>query len=284
MTRMMISRVAGALLVAVAACGQAPAQIETRVDMTASAFARSPDQQWRLPAHLRELSGLAATPDGRLFGHDDERAVIYEIDIDTGTLVKSFSVGTPTEIGDFEGLAVSAEGDFWITTAQGVVYRFREGGEGAHVAFERFETGLAEVCDVEGLAVLATEQALILACKDNYQRPLRRQVTLYRWPFSGAAELWRRWPEPDFADAAGVRRFRPSAIETDAARGRLIMLSAFDGALAELTLSGDIIAVRALGPAHPQAEAVAILPNGALIVGDEGRRAGGSLMRYPPAP
>lgn len=275
----MTIRGALAALLAAAACGPAPAQVDT----SASAFAAAPDRQWRLPERLRELSGLAVTPDGRLFGHDDERALVYEIDPASGAVVKTFAVGEPLE-GDFEGLAVTAAGDFWITTAQGVLYRFREGEADAHVGFERFETGLADVCDVEGVAVLAPERSLILACKEHYGREMRGQVALYRWPFAGQAELWRRWPERSVARAAGVRRFRPSALETGAAQERIVMLSAFDGALVELTPAGEVIAARALGSNHPQAEAAALLPDGALIVGDEGQRAGATLMRYPPAP
>ena len=63
--------------------------------MQPSLFAAAPAQQRRLPRRLREISGLAVTSDGRLFGHDDERAVIYEIDVEGGQIVKSFAIGDP---------------------------------------------------------------------------------------------------------------------------------------------------------------------------------------------
>ncbi|MBY0563638.1 MAG: hypothetical protein K2P58_05555 [Hyphomonadaceae bacterium] len=276
-------RVGVVLLLIAAGCGPAPAQVGARGEAAAaSAFASAPSGQWRMPARLRELSGFAVTVDGRLFGHDDERAVLYEIDTATGALVKAFALGDPPEAGDFEGLAIGADGVFWLTTSQGVIHRFREGGDGEHVVFERFETGLAGVCDVEGLALLASEQSLILACKELYDRDMRGDVALYRWPLAGTAEPWRRWPNQSFAEAAGVRRFRPSSLDYDAVRGRLVMLSAFDAALAELGDDGSVLSVRALGSAHIQPEAVAVLPDGSLVVGDEGRRAGATLTRYPP--
>ena len=67
-----------------------------------------------LPGRLEEISGLAITPEGRLFGHDDERAVVHEIDAEGGEVGKRFTVGDPPLAGDFEGMAIGprlADGD-----------------------------------------------------------------------------------------------------------------------------------------------------------------------------
>ena len=52
-----------------------------------------PIARWLLPPELAEISGLALTPDGRLFAHNDETARITEIDYRRGTVIKHFSVG-----------------------------------------------------------------------------------------------------------------------------------------------------------------------------------------------
>jgi hypothetical protein len=46
----------------------------------------------KLPSVLSEVSGLATTPDGRLFAHDDERAIVYQVDPENGEVIKAFSV------------------------------------------------------------------------------------------------------------------------------------------------------------------------------------------------
>lgn len=237
-------------------------------------------QRWRMPAELREISGLAVSPDERLFAHDDERAIIYEIEPREGRLVKRFALGQPLERGDFEGLAITPAGVFWMTTSQGQLYRFSEADDGATAAFERFDTGLRDVCEIEGLAYLAADDSLILACKRNQARDMRDWIALYQWrPGAAQATLWRRFDAAELASAAGVERFRPSSL--DIAGDRMLLLSAHRGALAEYELDGERISVRALGPEHPQAEGVVRLPDGAIVISDEGGDGQAQLSIYP---
>lgn len=274
---------AAAALLALVACSPYSAPAQTG-PVGASLFAEAPDLQWRLPDRLREISGLAVASDGRLFGHDDETAVIYEIDIADGRLVKAFALGDPVETGDFEGLAITPDGGFWLVTSRGELFRFQEGDDGAHVTYERFNTGLDDVCEIEGLAYLAAEESLILACKRNQARGMRDMISLHAWRIGvDAATPWRALPESEIAVAAGVRSFRPSSIEIDAGTGRIILLSANDRALAELSTEGALVAARALSGAHPQPEGVAVLPDGALVIADEAGSARPLISRYPRA-
>jgi uncharacterized protein YjiK len=274
---------AAAALLALAACSPHSAPAQTAPG-GASLFAEAPDLQWRLPDRLREISGLAVAPDGRLFGHDDETAVIYEIDVADGRLVKAFALGDPVETGDFEGLAITSDGAFWLVTSRGRLSRFHEADDGAHVAYERFNTGLDDVCEIEGLAYLAAEESLILACKRNQARDMRDTVSLHAWRIGAdAATPWRALPESEIAAAAGVRSFRPSSIEIDAGTGRIILLSANDNALAELSADGALVAARSLSSAHPQPEGIAVLRDGALVIADEAGSARPVISRYPRA-
>lgn len=152
------------------------------------------------------------------------------------------------------------------------------------MAYQRFDPGLADTCEIEGLAYLAAEESLILACKRNHVREMRDTVSLYAWPIGAAAAApWRTAPEAEIAHAAGVERFRPSAVEIDAASGRIILLSATDNAMAELAADGALLAARELVGEHPQPEGAAIMPDGALVIADEGGDARAALTRYPRA-
>jgi len=266
-----------------AACGEPPNVEAQQTARSASLFAAAPTDQWRLPAQLREISGMAVSPDGRLFAHDDERAVIYEIDAARGGVVKTFALGSPVLQGDFEGLAIAPDGHFWMTTSTGELYRFREGADGAQVSYETFDGGLREVCEIEGLAYLPAEESLILACKQNHARGMRNVVSLYRWRFQGAAEPWRSLNERQVAAATGVEDFRPSSLDIDPQSGRLLLLSARDSALVEIDADGRVVAARALRR-HPQPEGVAALPDGSLVIADEGGRGAALLSRYARAP
>jgi uncharacterized protein YjiK len=151
------------------------------------------------------------------------------------------------------------------------------------VSFETFDAGLAEICEIEGLAYLSSEQGLILACKRNQARQMRDRVLLYRWRFSGRAEPWHELAEREITRAAGIADFRPSALDVDAASGRLMLLSADDAALAVLGADGALQSARALA-GHPQPEGVAVLADGALLISDEGGRGEAMLSRYARAP
>jgi uncharacterized protein YjiK len=253
------------------------------ISFGASLFADEPDAQWRLPKRLREISGLAMTPDGRVMGHDDETAHIHQIDIDSGEVVKRFALGDPVERGDFEGIAIDGEGVFYLATSDGLLHRFREGEHRERVSYESFDTGLGEFGEFEGLAFHLGEQALILACKTNYTPALRGAVALYAWSPQTPHEPARPWltiPVALLADAVGTKSFHPSSLEIDARTGRLILLAGREHAMVELDPNGLLLAARGLGDRHRQAEGATILPNGALVIADEGGDARAMMSRY----
>jgi uncharacterized protein YjiK len=261
---------------ALAACSQPSTHAQP---IEHSLFADAPDLQWRLPDRLQEISGLAVTADGRLFGHDDEIGVIYEIDVARGAFVKWFALGDTIVTGDFEGLAIAPDGVFWLTTSAGELYRFQEGADQARVPFQRFDTGLEETCEVEGVAY-ASNESLILACKRYYRRGVTNAAALRTWAVNTTTTEALGPPSASFAEAAGVRRFEPSDVTLDQASGRVLVLSANAGALVELSPDGDVVSARALGEGHRQAEGVAVLPNGALLIADEGGNDQALLSRY----
>lgn len=276
MTRTFVMTALFAAATLLAACSPAPAGAQ-------SLFAAEPDSQRSLPDRLQEISGLAVAPDGRLFGHNDEIATIYEIDFATGQVVKRFTVGEQPVTGDFEGLTITPDGDFWLTDSEGRLLKFREGADDARVAFERFNTGVGDGCEVEGIAYQASDQSLILACKRlrGGSRASRANASVLR-AWSVGADTARDWGPTGaaLAAAAGVRSFQPSGLEFDTRSGRLIVISASDGAMAELGADGAVLSGRTLGDRHRQTEGVAILADGSLILADEGGNDQALISRY----
>ena len=59
----------------------------------------------KLPGELKEISGLTMTPDGRLFGEEDEKGYVYQIDYTNGKIIKKFALGNPVVKEDFEDIA-----------------------------------------------------------------------------------------------------------------------------------------------------------------------------------
>lgn len=264
---------------ALAACGPA-----AEGAANASLFAAEPYLTRFLPDRLHEVSGLAVAPDGRLFGHDDEIGVIYEINAADGSIVKWFAIGEPIVTGDFEGLTITPDGDFWLTTSKGKLYRFREGEDRSNVQYERANTGVEENCEVEGVAYQAANESLILACKRTYGRRMEDRAALRVWSIGGGpAEPWGATPG-DYAGAARAPSFTPSDITIDPVSGRIVVLSSRSAALVELSPDGALIAARRLGESHRQAEGAAVMPDGSLVVADEGGNDQAQLSRYARVP
>lgn len=275
------------LALALAACAPTTeTQAEPRAQTGTSLFATEHAEQWRLPGRLHEISGLAVSPDGRLFAHNDERGTIYQLDIATGEIKKAFHVGDHLR-GDFEDIAITPQGDFFLVSSTGELYGFREGADDEHVAFETYSTGLRGRCEIEGLAYLPAEQNLIIACKNNYGREMRNTVALYAWSsrtHTLQATPWLTLPAAQLGEIAGANEFHTSAVQLDPRTNRIVLLSAREHAMAEIDRTGHVLAARRLSDEHTQAEGAAILPDGSLVISDEGGDGQALITRYPRRP
>lgn len=249
------------------------------------AIAKGGDARWELPDALREISGLAATPDGRVFAHGDERAVIFELDVRRERVTKTFAMGRHGVRGDFEGLAV-AEGRFWLVTSDGILYESGEGANGAHVAYRTYDSGVGTLCEVEGLAYDPVAAALLLACKTPRARTLRGMVAVFTWSIPRRALVSRvglRVRADVVARSAGVDTFHPSGLERDPTTGHWLLVAARERAIVEITPNGRVVAGAALARRrHRQPESIAITSDRTLLIGDEaaGRRATLTTYRH----
>jgi uncharacterized protein YjiK len=239
----------------------------------------------KLPGRLQEISGLAITSDGRLFAHDDERAIIYQVDPDSGEIIKAFFVGLMGTRGDFEGIAIAGERFFLISSA-GQLFEFREGEAGSTVGFRVHPLNFGMACEMEGLAVDPARKTLLLPCKTPRRRELRDHLVV----LSVALESMTLDSVPRVAipleelDSRGLGdEFHPSSIEVHPVTGSLLLAAAREEAIVELSSSGEILATRELKRKdHPQPEGLAFLPDGSLVLADEGQGKRGTLTRYMP--
>lgn len=278
------SRALGALLLVVVADPAAGAQQDP--PWLPRAALDSPLVTHRLPRRLRELSGLAVTDDGRLLAHDDERAVVYEVDPRDGELIKGFGLGDPVARADFEGIAV-ARGRVYLVTSGGTIYETREGRDDERMLFNTYGTGLGRRCEVEGLEFDPAHEALLLACKNPRDDALEGSVAIFLWSFA-TRELE---PDPILIDAGALAesieepRFQPSGIVRNADTGTWLLVAGPQSAIAEVTPSGDVVAVRRMdADRHPQPEGIAILPDGRVAIGDEGGSGRGRVTIYGARP
>jgi uncharacterized protein YjiK len=242
----------------------------------------------KLPERLSEISGIAFSPDGRLFAHGDEKAVVYQLDTSSGDVVKQFIVGGSllggSMKGDFEDIAIV--GDlFYLVQSNGTIVEFREGENEKEVAYQEYETPLKSKNDVEGLCYDEATNALLLLCKADpgkgYDNSLR---AVYSFPLATK----QLDPKPRFLISAdevmkqtGGKAFNPSAITRHPRTGTFLVLASSGNALVEVSPDGKILGVVSLdGDVHPQPEGIAISPGGRLFISDEGRGGKGRISSY----
>ncbi len=231
----------------------------------------------QLPGALAEISGLARASDASLYAHNDEQAVIYEIDSRTGMALGSFSIGRPTLTGDFEAV-LARDGAVFLIASDGRIVEAPLTPQGRSRDFKLVDTGLGAACEIEGAAF--ADGGILLACKRS-----KRRLVIYKWsPADGVSKIIDRKLAglvPDPGD------FRAADLVVDDEAGTLLILDSAAGAILELTMQGEPAGYWRLGGDHPQSEGLALLADGRLAVADEGTKArgsigGGVLTIYPP--
>jgi uncharacterized protein YjiK len=269
-----VASIAVALLVA--ACDPAPDAAP------AAASAESSFRQWKLPIKLREISGLALTADQRLLAVTDESAIVYELDYDSGALVKAFALGEPTLRGDFEGIAVLGE-TVWLMTSDGRLFAAQEGGDGARMTFSQYDSGAGRYCELEGLAGDPGSGSLLLACKQT--KAGRDELSIFRVPIVAGRPVELVTTEISAAEIAAKvdrREVRPSGIAIDPGSGNRVLVAASHAALITIAPDGTLIdAIILPGKGrHQQAEGIAITTDGRLLIADEGGNGRARLAVY----
>ncbi len=242
-----------------------------------AACAPGPDGRWTLPDPLAEVSGLTWEGTAAL-AHGDEAGLGYRVAPAAGATLAASLEGEPRD--DFEGIALAA-GRLALSTSTGRLYVAGWPPRGAAVPHRIVETGLGRECELEGLAWDASGGALLLPCKQvkGKDRP-RGRVVVRRWHLERGAAL----PDVAFADqaleGAGLRAFRPSAIEVDPATGHWLLLSANPPALLEVTPAGAVVHAAVLDRRHRQPEGLTLTPGGDLLIADEAAGEQAELTRY----
>jgi uncharacterized protein YjiK len=227
-----------------------------------------------LPADLAEVSGLAYTPDGRLFAHGDEQAVVHQIDVARGRPVKRFGIGSGGGplLGDFEDIQVVGDRVF-LVTSEGQVIEGREAGDGETRPPVRVNRGLGGACEVEGMVWDAGTRSLLLLCKRTKGKRWDGLVVVLAFnPDTGEFEPEPRLTiaEADLQRVTGAKRFSGSAITRHPRTGTYLMVAGPQQVYAEVDTTGKVLGGGTLsGTLHRQPEGIAIAPDLTLLIGDE---------------
>jgi uncharacterized protein YjiK len=271
---------------------------ESENKMKMSSFNTDSKVNIELPKKLQELSGLTMTPDGRLFGHDDERAIIYQINQSNGSIIKSFSVGKKTLRKDFEGIAFVND-LFYLVASDGQIYEFPEGEDKSSVSLKKYKTKLSSDNDVEGLCYDPDTKSLLLACKGYPGNGYDGKRAVYSFSLSNkklekkprfliSIEEVSKLSETDFTQQLGdffmvtESKFAPSGIEKNSNTGSFYILASQGKLIVEISSEGKIISKIMLDKKHHnQPEGITFDKDRSLLIGDEGGNGKAKITIYP---
>lgn len=270
-------------LAGAAPAGPPTAEAQDPRSLTARYDLRRHLARFDLPHRLDEVSGLAFSPDGRLWAHQDESGIVFAIDPETGNVDDGFTLGSPDAPvrDDFEGLAVAGD-RFFLVSSRGLLYEFRRVPEDEATPARVTDTGLGRGCEVEGLTFDAATASLLLACKTVSAHS--DEIRIHRLPLDPRAPVPPpvRVPFRQF-EPFGLRSVHPSGIDVDPATGTFVLVAAREEAILEISPEGRILSVFGLGRGrHPQAEGVAFGPDGRLYIADERSPRRAHLTVYGP--
>lgn len=226
-----------------------------------------------LPSSLNEISGLAFSDDGNLFCHNDEIGIIYQVDPNSGKIIKKFQIGTWGLEADFEDIEIVGD-KFFLITSRGKLYEFHEGSNLEKVKFQEINLGFSSNYEIEGLGYDPESNSLLIACKNYSGKNYKGMRAVYS--YSLKTKTLNNIPRflislDELKNKYGIKKFFPSAIAREPNSGNFFVLSSKGKpAIVELDSSGTLVSGKLLNRRkHPQPEGLAFNKNRDMLISDE---------------
>jgi len=292
------------LLLLFSACGPAapPADDPVLPDYDFRYDLATPDQTIRLPGRLEEISGLGLLADGRrLVAIQDEKGIVYEIDRDSGEVLRETVFWKD---GDYEGIEVVGE-EVYAVKSSGTLYRIRNLGAPDQTVV-KFNDQLGSGNDVEGLAYDSVRHRLLLACKGSAGDGEKYRFKKAVYAFDLATMAIDSLPvylisledvQAYLGTSPTVRKleklieyfsldksefvFSPSGIAIHPYTGHVYLTSSVGKLLMVLDTDGQILHIEKLKKSvHPQPEGICFDRDGDLYLCNEARGGKATIHRF----
>lgn len=241
----------------------------------------TPDDTYKLPEYLDEVSALTFYANRQLALLDDEYGRMFIYDVEEEKIVQRVRFKGN---GDFEG--IERVGNYvYAIESKGDLFKFKVNMEGV---VEKIETPFKKVNNVEGLGYDPFKNRLLFGLKDsgdvgNFKVKGR---AIYSYDLSSEKFI----DEPSFVilkkDLERVVgddfRFKPSAVAVHPITSEIYVLSANDRAIIVFNADGSPKNLTRLKrKKFPQPEGIAFFPDGTLFISNEVDE-GGTILRFNP--
>ena len=256
-----------------------------------------PDKKFALPDTLREVSGLTVIDENTIACIQDENGILFIYDMKEKEITDQIPFAAD---GDYEGVT-HVGNTMYILRSDGVLFEM-EDYTAKKIRVDSIVTHIPAM-NSEGLCYDKEHNLLLVACKVADSKDLKNKRMIYGIDLKTKTIL----PEPVYAiDINDLKafaqkhhvdlpvrikkkgalpepmvKFRPSAISIHPKTKKLYMLSAADHLLFVFDRKGTIEHMELLDEElFNKAEGISFLPNGDLLITNEGQEKKPSLLRF----
>lgn len=263
----------------------------------------APDDRYKLPGYLEEISGLSYFNKGKIACVQDEKANIYVLDLEQEKIVKEFDFG---KNADYEDIAV-VDKTAYVLRSDGDIYRVKDFRK-KDLRVKKYETPLKEKNDTEGLAYDPLSSSLLIACKGSpsiekdklyegykaiYKFDLEKKELLEEPHFLIDLERLDSYKDQNAFSKFSVRvakklrliesetSFEPSGLAIHPIYGEIYIISSVGKLLIILDRRGKILDVKELNPVKfRQPEGICFSPEGDMFISNEGQGGQGYILKF----
>lgn len=289
-------------VLACAAFAQLGVSAQTAGRIAAHYDLSSPTRRTELPRELTEISALTDVDERTVACVQDEAGAVFFVEHATGRVISRIPFAGP---GDYEGLA-RVGGELYVLRSDGLIHHIGL-REGMLLPLDSFRLQVPEA-DLEALCYDGKNDRLLIAPKSGRKghAAVRDQRAIYGWdrakhhqPDAPVLELGLARLSAE-ARALGVTlpsertrngreeplfKLRASSICVHPLDDTIWILCAVDFALVVVDRNGHLIDLVRLDPrSFPQAEGLTFLPNGDLLISNEGHGRPADLLLFARKP
>ena len=261
---------------------------------------KNPDEKFKLPDELTEISGIDVYQKNRLVCVNDEKGKVYIYDVKKDELKEGVDFGKK---GDYEGIAVVND-TVYVLSSNGSLHQVTGFGSPEQKTTD-FKTSLDEKNDTEGLGFDVSARRLLIACKADPGNNLKGVRTVYAFDL----KTMQLVPQPVYTvkldelkslllksdkgkvvgdeiksllePEKGDVTFQPSEIAIHPVTNEVYMISSVGNLMVIINRSGVVQDVFSLDPnTFKQPEGLCFLENGDMYISDEGRDGKGNILYF----
>ncbi|MGA1839057.1 MAG: SdiA-regulated domain-containing protein [bacterium] len=265
-----------------------------------------PSKKLKLPHCLDEISGLSYLEQNKLVCIQDEKGMMYVVDLEKGKVTEKLKFG---EGRDYEDIVIVNK-NAYVLQSNGNIFKVKNFD--SHLPkVKKYNTLLSKENDAEGLAFDEESNTLLIACKDSPHlkkkcNELKGKRAVYRFDLYTNEIFEKPACVIDIDDlrdfgrcpllqksfmgnikifdlSKGDINFRPSGIAIHPKTKNIYIISSADRMLIVLNQKGDILTAKGLNKKiFKQPEGICFSPEGDLFISNEknGRKA--NILMFNP--